>query len=174
MLMMYVQMLDAPQEKVKFEQIYRTYRSLMFRIAMKLLQNTQDAEDAVHNAFVQMIRHFSKISDLPCENLTPWIVTIIRNESISVLRKRGDLTPIEEWDGCVDTTAQASGYHELLRLFAKLPDTYRSVMELKLLWGYSDGEIASRLGISKTAVSSPVNRGRACLRKMVEQEADGE
>ena len=173
MLMVYVQMLDAPQEKVKFEQIYRTYRNLMFRIAMKLLQNTQDAEDAVHNAFVQMIRHFSKISDVPCENLTPWIVSIIRNESISVLRKRGDLTPIEEWDGCADTTAQISDYHELLGLFAKLPDTYRSVMELKLLWGYSDGEIASRLGISKTAVSSRVNRGRAYLRKMVEQEVDG-
>ena len=173
MLVMYVQMLDAPQEKVKFEQIYRTYRNLMFRIAMKLLQNTQDAEDAVHNAFVQMIRHFSKISDVPCENLTPWIVSIIRNESISVLRKRGDLTPIEEWDGCADTTAQVSDYHELLELFAKLPDTYRSVMELKLLWGYSDGEIASRLGISKTAVSSRVNRGRAYLRNMVEQEEDG-
>ncbi|MBO6231256.1 MAG: sigma-70 family RNA polymerase sigma factor [Ruminiclostridium sp.] len=173
MLMMYVQMLDAPQEKVKFEQVYRTYRSLMFRIAMKLLQNTQDAEDAVHNAFVQMIRHFSKISDVPCKNLTPWIVSIIRNESISVLRKRGDLTPIEEWDGCADTTAQVSDYHELLGLFAKLPDTYRSVMELKLLWGYSDGEIASRLGISKTAVSSRVNRGRAYLRNMVEQEVDG-
>ena len=173
MLVMYVQMLDAPQEKVKFEQVYRTYRSLMFRIAMKLLHNTQDAEDAVHNAFIQMIRHFSKISDVPCENLTPWIVSIIRNESISVLRKRGDLTPIEEWNGCADTTAQASDYHELLGLFAKLPDTYRSVMELKLLWGYSDGEIASRLGISKTAVSSRVNRGRAYLRKMVEQEVDG-
>ena len=104
MLMMYVQMLDVPQERVKFEQIYRTYRSLMFRIAMKLLQNTQDAEDAVHNAFVQMIRHFSKISDVPCENLTPWIVSIIRNESISVLRRRGDTTPIEEWDGYEDTT----------------------------------------------------------------------
>ena len=72
---------------------------------------------------------------MPCENLTPWIVSIIRNESISVLRKRGDLTPIEEWGGCSDTTAQASDYHELLGLFAELPDTYRSVMELKLLWG---------------------------------------
>ena len=173
MLMMYVQMLDAPREKVKFEQIYRTYRNLMFRIAMKLLHNTQDAEDAVHNAFVQMIRHFSKISDVPCENLPPWIVSIIRNESISILRKRTDMISIEEWDGFRDTTQQISNYHELVELFAKLPDTYRSVMELKLLWGYSDGEIASRLGLSKTAVSSRVNRGRAYLRKMVEQEVDG-
>ena len=81
MLVMYVQMLDSPREKVRFEQIYRTYRNLMFRISMKLLQNTQDAEDAVHNAFVQMIRHFSKISDVPCENLTPWIVSIIRSST---------------------------------------------------------------------------------------------
>lgn len=170
MLMMYVQMLDAPQKKVKFEQIYRTYRSLMFRISKKILHNSEDAEDAVHNAFVQMIRHFSKISNVPCENLTPWIVSIIRNESISILRKRNDTMPIEEWDDCEDTTQQASDYHELLRLFTNLPDTYRAVMELKLLWGYSDGEIAQRLGISKTAVSTRINRGRKYLRKMVEQE----
>ena len=173
MLVMYVQMLDSPQEKVRFEQIYRTYRNLMYRIAMKLLHNTQDAEDAVHNAFFQMIRHFSKISDVPCENLTPWIVSIIRNESISILRKRTDTMPIEEWDCYEDTTQRISDYHELVELFSKLPDTYRFVMELKLLWGYRDGEIASRLGISKTAVSSRVNRGRSYLREMVEQEVDG-
>ena len=36
--------------------------------------------------------------------------------------------------------------------------------------GYSDGEIASKLGLTKTAVSSRINRGRKLLRNIVEQE----
>ena len=43
-------------------------------------------------------------------------------------------------------------------------------MEMKLLLGYSDGEIAAKLGLSKTAVSTRVSRGRQMLRDIVEQE----
>ena len=42
-------------------------------------------------------------------------------------------------------------------------------MEMKLL-GYSDGEIAIRLGLSKTAVSTRISRGRQFLRDIVERE----
>ena len=41
---------------------------------------------------------------------------------------------------------------------------------MKLLLGYSDGEIAAKLGLSKTAVSTRVSRGRQMLRDIVEQE----
>ena len=43
-------------------------------------------------------------------------------------------------------------------------------MEMMLLLGYSDGEIAAKLGLTKTAVSSRVSRGRLLLRDIVEQE----
>ena len=45
-----------------------------------------------------------------------------------------------------------------------------AVLELKLLIGYSDKEIAEHLGISETAVSSRASRGRTLLRKLVEKE----
>ena len=41
---------------------------------------------------------------------------------------------------------------------------------MKLLLGYSDGEIAAKLDLSKTAVSTRVSRGRQLLRDIVEQE----
>ena len=43
-------------------------------------------------------------------------------------------------------------------------------MEMKLLLGYSDGEIAAKLGLSKTAVSTRISRGRQLLRNIVERE----
>ena len=57
-----------------------------------------------------------------------------------------------------------------MELFRRLPETYRAVLEMKLLIGYTDKEIADHLGISETAVSSRASRGRAMLRKLVEKE----
>ena len=52
MLVYYLQMLDTPEEKIRFEQIYLKYRGLMYQVADGILHNRQDAEDAVHNAFL--------------------------------------------------------------------------------------------------------------------------
>ena len=58
MLVYYLQMLDTPEEKVRFEQIYLKYRGLMYHVAEDILHNRQDAEDAVHNAFCESSKNF--------------------------------------------------------------------------------------------------------------------
>ena len=88
MLIYYLQMLDTPEEKVRFEQIYLKYRGLMYRVADSILHNRQDAEDAVHNAFLKIIKKFSRFQNTPAQDLASQIVVIARNEAISLLRKR--------------------------------------------------------------------------------------
>ena len=68
MLIYYLQMLDTPEEKVKFEQIYLKYRGLMYQVADGILHNRQDAEDAVHNAFLRVIKHFKKFQSTPLQD----------------------------------------------------------------------------------------------------------
>ena len=170
MLVYYLQMLDTPEEKVQFEQIYLKYRGLMYHVADGILHNRQDAEDAVHNAFLRLIKHFKQFQNTPLRDLAPQIAVIARNEAIFLQRKQRGEAPLEEWDGLAETSEAVSDYHTLVDSFTRLPQTYRSVMEMKLLLGYSDGEIAARLGLSKTAVSTRVSRGRQLLRNIVEQE----
>ncbi|MCI9444296.1 MAG: sigma-70 family RNA polymerase sigma factor [Oscillospiraceae bacterium] len=148
MLAYYLQMLDTPEEKVKFEQIYLKYRGLVYHVAEDILHNRQDAEDAVHNDYLR----------------------IIKNEAISLQRKQKGEAPLEDWDGLAEPSESISDYHALVDSFTRLPRTYRAVMEMKLLSGYSDGEIADRLGLSKTAVSTRISRGRRLLRDIVERE----
>lgn len=169
MLMLYLQMLETPEEKVRFEEIYLKYRVTMFRVAEGILHNDQDAEDAVHNAFLRIIRKFSKFQKTPVKDLAPLVAVIARNEAISLLRKKKDDVSLEEWDSFAETAESVSEYHSLVETFARLPQTYRAALEMKLL-GYSDGEIASRLGLSKTAVSTRISRGRQLLRSIVERE----
>ena len=170
MLVYYLQMLDTPEEKVRFEQIYMKYRGLMYRVAEDVLHNRQDAEDAVHNAFLKIIKKFSKFQNAPAKELAPQIVVIAKNEAISLRRKRKGAAPLEDWDGLSEASEAVSDYHALVDSFTRLPQTYRAVMEMKLLLGYSDGEIAAKLGLSKTAVSTRVSRGRQLLRDIVERE----
>ena len=159
MLTLYLQMLETPEEKVRFEEIYLNYRGMMFHVAEGILHNNQDAEDAVHNAFLRIIKKFSKFQKTPVKELAPLVAVIARNEAISLQRKKKD----------TETAESVSDYHTLVETFTRLPQTYRAALEMKLL-GYSDGEIASKLGLSKTAVSTRISRGRQLLRSIVGQE----
>lgn len=170
MLVYYLQMLDTPEEKIRFEQIYLKYRGLMYHVANGILHDRQDAEDAIHNAFLRIIKKFSKFQNTPAKDLVPQIVVIARNEAISLLRKKKDVVPLEDWEGFAETAEEVSDYHALVDTFTHLPQTYRAVMEMKLLLGYSDGEIAAKLGLSKTAVSVRISRGRQLLRDIVTRE----
>ena len=58
----------------------------------------------------------------------------------------------------------------MVQLFARLPDTYRAVLEMNLVLGYSTAEIARRLGLTESAVNTRLSRGRALLRKIFEEE----
>ena len=170
MLVYYLQMLDTPEEKIRFEQIYLKYRGLMYHVADSILHDRQEAEDAVHNAFLRILKKFSKFQNTPAKDLAPQIVVIARNEAISLLRKRKDTDPLEDWGGFAETAEEVSDYHALADTFTRLPQTYRAAMEMKLLLGYSDGEIAAKLGLSKKAVSVRISRGRQLLRDIVERE----
>lgn len=65
---------------------------------------------------------------------------------------------------------EALNYQEVVGLFAGLPDTYRSVLEMRLLLGFSGKEIAKRMGLTENTVNVRIARGREMLRKIAEKE----
>lgn len=65
-MLIYLQIIENDKDKSKFEQIYEAYRGLMFHTAFKVLTHGQDAEDAVHHAFVKIAENITKISEPVC------------------------------------------------------------------------------------------------------------
>ena len=61
-MLIYMAMIDSPNDRDKFERIYHKYRFLMLNVAKKILTNHHDAEDAVHQAFISIIENIDKIS----------------------------------------------------------------------------------------------------------------
>ena len=163
--------LEDERERQKFVHIYEEYHDRMEKTAIRILQNQADAEDAVQNAFMRVIEHFQRALEIPCEELAFWIISIVKNEALMILRKNQKIVPLEEdWDAFAESAEETQSYSDLVTLFSRLPESYRSVLEMKMLIGYADREIAERLGISETAVSTRAGRGRALLRKLAEKE----
>ena len=170
MLAFFIAILESEADKKRFTEIYEQYHSLIEKTAMRILKNQQDAEDAVQNTFVQIIRHFEKTFEIDCKNLPFWIISIVKNESLTILRKKKRITQLEDWESVSKDTETVTEYNELVRLFSKLPETYRAALEMHFLLEYSGKEIARKLGISESAVNTRISRGRVLLREIVERE----
>lgn len=170
MLAFFLAVLESDEERQQFTALYEQYHDRMEQIALNILGEQHDAEDAVQNSFLQIIRHFEKIFEISCEELPFWIISIVKNESLMILRTRRKIVPLEEWESFEKSANDVTGYNELVELFRNLPETYRAVLEMKILIGYTDKEIAKHLDVSETAVSSRASRGRELLRKLIEKE----
>ena len=162
--------LDNAADRREFTILFERYHIQMEKVAIHILQEQKDAEDAVQNAFMQVIRHFEKTHEIGCEELLYWLISIVKNEALMIMRKKRHTIPLEDWDGYAESVGNTDDYAAIIELFVHLPETYRTVLEMKILLQYTDREIAKHLGLSETAVSTRINRGRALLRKIAENE----
>ena len=150
MLSLYLAALESDGDKKQFRELYRRYHRVMERTALAVLHDPHDAEEAVQEAFLRVIENFSKIYEIPCKDLGGWLVIIVRNEAITILRRRRCHLPLEEgWADFAGQSRDLPAYSSMVQLFARLPDTYRAALEMKLVLGWSTAEIARRLGLTE-------------------------
>ena len=168
-MIVYLQMIETPAQKSKFEQLYLQYRQLMYAIAFSILHNELDAEDAVHQAFVAIIKNISKISEPECPKTRAYVVTIIENTSINLYRKKKRRPSVSFEEGAAGLTITYHGSNELARCMARLPARYRQVLLLKYAHGYSIPEIANLLGLSVANARKREQRARAKLEALCKE-----
>ena len=166
-MLIYLQAIDSQEDRARFETLYTAYRGLMFHIANRILQNTQDAEDAVHQAFLSLAG-----CRLP-EELGPkarhLAATVAERKAIDLYRARLR-HPEEELDentlpGCAPPFSDGT----LAGAMAALPPKYREVLLLKYYNGYSAGEIGVFLNLSAANVRQILARGRKKLAAELEE-----
>lgn len=168
-MMIYLQMIETPEEKSKFEQIYLEYRGLMFHVAYEILHNEQDAEDAVHQAFVKIAENIKKIDNPVCLKTHGYVVTIVENKAIDQYRKLQKHQTVELIDEIQDTVPHYEGDNALTDCILKLPARYREMILLRYHHGYSVREIASMIGLSLPAAIKLDQRAKNKLKKLCEE-----
>ena len=164
--------LESDEDRALFTEIYEQNHDRMEQTALRILKDPHDAEDAVQNAFLQVIRNFDALLEIPCKKRIFWCISIVKNEALAILRKKKKtILIIEELEeNPAAGVEEAMSYKEVVRLFAQLPETYRSVLEMKMILGYSGKEIAKSMGLTENTVNVRITRGRAMLREIAGKE----
>ena len=174
MLMLYISMIDSPEEKRKFERIYLAHRQTMYYAAFRILKDVHEAEDAVHQAFLRIIDRLDKINDAECHKSRAYLVVITENSAIDIYRKRKQarMVSYEEMEVYITSNIE-SDYEEKDAIFLasnKLPVNYSVVLRLRYAQGHTDAEIATLLKISDDNVRQRISRAKKKLNQLLDGE----
>lgn len=162
--------------------LYHEYHREVYRISMKIVKNSLDAEDVTQTTFLKIYRSIEKFRDLPPTEIAPLIVVYSRNTAKDFMRKkqRQVETVDMQYDG-----EDASLEHDfvapdaepekllidkertntLAQYIDALPEKQRHVILLRYRYGLSEKETADAMSMSETAVSSCLLRAKKTLRK---------
>lgn len=167
-MLIYLQLIDSPEDQSKFEKIYYQYRGLMLYVARHLLNRYEDAEDAVHEAFIKIAKNISRIGDFNCPKTRAYIVIIVENTCIDLLRKNNK-HPVQPLDFEPGIHVDYAGENELTRCILQLPAQDRDILLLRFDLGYSSKEAAKLLGISEAAARKREQRAKDRLHKLCKE-----
>ena len=140
-MLIYLQMIDEPQDRHKFVKVYEAYVKLMFYVANEILHNSHDAEDAVQQAFISIAKNMKNISEVECPKTKGYIVTIVENKAIDLLRAKARRGEMELNEEIIGLPIEYTGDNGLAACMLKLSARYREVILLKFEQGYSTKEI---------------------------------
>ncbi len=176
MLGFYLSLIDEPDDKEKFAEIFRSYGNMMFSKAMSVLHNTALAEEAVQESFLKIAKNISKISEPNCSKTAAFIVIIVRNTALDMLKSEhiNDTEPLNEAipDISSDTLSRIisnDGYNALLNAVNGLDSIYSDVLILKLVYGYDTASISKLMNIPVKTADSRIYRGKKLLMTKLEE-----
>lgn len=161
----------------KIEELYELYEQPMYRIAYAILHNVQQAEDAVHDAFVAIMRCKSDIGDVKGAETKHFIVQTIRNTAINRYRK--NMKDSQHFTELDDTAAQIPDEHsdvdECIKhmenteavkyILSGLNESDREILLLRCCDELSFKEIAQRLNLSEPAARKRYERAKKVARQ---------
>lgn len=169
-MLFYLQIIESSENRVKFETLYREYGRLMFSIAYKILDNYEDAEDAVHNAFVAIARNMKSIKTPISAKTKSYVTLAAEHHAINLLKKRGIRSEVELDEYFPAANWEADADDELARYILQLPENYRTMILLKYGQGYSTREAAGLMGITQRNAAQIDQRAKAKLKEMLKRE----
>ena len=150
-----------------FDQLMRAQLQSMYRIAISMLQNEEDAADAIQET---VLKCWQKIGQLKSdEYFQTWLTRILINQCKDILKSRKKYVFVEDMPEIVhEDNYFTNEWKELLR---RLNEKYRVVMELYYVDGFSTKEIAEMLHITDMTVRSRMARGRKQLEQILRVNA---
>ncbi len=150
-------------KKEEFERLVIENQLSMYRLAMSILKNSNDAEDAVSETVLTAYEHLSSLKKN--DSFKAWMMTILVNVSKKMLRKKKRVVLYDDLGLFEKSTDEGSCemWEAVLTLNAK----YAKVVILYYYEGFSTKEIARILHIPEGTVKSRLSRARSKLQQII-------
>ena len=153
----------------RLEELIGKYENTLFRAALAILGDVQEAEDAVQDTFLRYLEKRPELRDGDHEKA--WLLKVTANRCKSVLRTRRRRPTVELLD--IYPAPEEDGSRELLEAILALPANQRAAVHLHYYEGYTSEEIGAILGQRPGTVRSHLSRARDALRRyLLEDEGE--
>ena len=163
-------MLESDRDRQEFLELYNLYSNPMLLVARKIFSKDQSsAEDAVQNAWMKVVENFSKIQAIPCKKRGAYLVIIVKNEAISMMRKQKIEFPINEAVFGEEVDMEQN-IPSILGIIHQMPPLYRTILEMRFVEGRNTREIATMLHLKESTVNTRIHRGRLLLMEQLKKE----
>ncbi len=172
------------EERTRVEMIYRDYSGTMLHTAQSILKDSYLAEDAVSRAFLLIINNLQKIHFLNCNKTRGLVVIIVRNICYNMIKneKSKATEPLEEYEDIPGKTEEiplehivtGESYEFIMDCLSELHSNYKDILRLKLVYDYSDEEIAKILDVSQDNVRVRLHRARKALTDQMKKRGEGD
>ena len=155
--------------------LYEHFKGKMFAVCLRYANNRYDAEDLLQEGFVKVFRDIHQYRGEG--SLEGWIRRVIVHVSLQYIQKQRRQI-LEEKQYALENYEEDSGESifgsdeapkAIIKMMQKLAPGFRAVLNLYVLENYSHQQIAETLGISIGTSKSQLNRAKAQLRALLEQ-----
>jgi RNA polymerase sigma-70 factor (ECF subfamily) len=171
--------LVARGDEVALAEVYDRFGRVAYGLALKIVRDRALAEDVVQEAFLALWRSAGRFVPERAKAST-WILTLVHRRAVDLVR-REQVRRAEPLDVAPQTGGETTEEQAWLRLrrtrvreaLRKLPDQQREALELAYFGGFTQSELADRLGEPLGTIKSRMFAGLARLRELL-AEADHE
>lgn len=159
-------------DRKAFQELYNLYAKAMFNISVRILNNSDEAEEVLQDSFLKV---FGNIDTYDWNySFGVWLKRIVINRSLDLLKKRKlNFVSIDEINYSEAEEKEEGIIYDvemIKKCIRELPDGYRTVISLFLFEDHSHREIAELLGISEGTSKSQYNRAKKKLIELVKQK----
>jgi RNA polymerase sigma-70 factor, ECF subfamily len=162
----------------EFERLYREHATFVYRTALRITRNAEEAEDVLQTIFLRLLRResASNLQERPRAYLYRAAVNAAL-DAIASRRHRFEVANIGEIETALhspDSSSTEKLYQQLHNAIAELNASAAEMLILRYMHNYSDAQIANMLGKSRGVVAVSLYRSRARLKKLIRQSQGDE
>jgi RNA polymerase sigma-70 factor (ECF subfamily) len=170
--------LIARSDESALAELYDRIGGTAYGLAYRVLRDEALAEDAVQEAFLGLWRSAGSFVPERAKAST-WILTLVHRRAVDLVRReqRRRAEPLEGAPEPTEVSAEEAAWLRLERervqaALQLLPDQQREAIELAYYGGYSQSELAERLGQPIGTIKSRMFSGLARLRELLDEGAE--